>query len=71
MKLLQNKYFDNFILCVIVLSSAKLALETYYIDQKSVDTLEAQILNNIDYILSFIFTFEAILKMIALGLIFD
>lgn len=70
MKILQNKTFDFFILCVIVLSSAKLALETYYIDQPS-ETIESQILNDIDYILSFIFTVEAIMKMIALGLIFD
>jgi Ion transport protein len=70
MKLLKNKTFDQFILFVIVLSSAKLAVETYYLDEPS-ETFGVQVLNDFDYALSFVFTVEAIMKIIALGLIFD
>jgi len=55
---------------VIVLSSAKLAVETYYLDAPS-EVFGVQVLNGIDYALSFIFTVEAIMKIITLGLIFD
>ena len=55
---------------MIVLSSAKLAVETYYLDAPT-EAFGVKVLNSIDYALSFIFTIEAMMKIIALGLIFD
>ena len=69
-KMISNKLFDNFIMFVIALSSAKLAIATY---EKFLPT-DSPLLTlsaNFDITLNIIFLFECISKNIALGFIME
>ena len=69
-KMVSNKLFDNIIMLVIALSSAKLAIATYekYLPKTSpLLTLS----ENFDITLNIIFLFECISKNIALGFIME
>jgi type I site-specific restriction-modification system R (restriction) subunit len=55
---------------IIVISSAKLAIETYYLDYAS-DSQLTKLFNDIDYVLTGFFTIEALIQMITYGFIFD
>lgn len=69
-KMVSNKLFDNIIMLVIALSSAKLAIATYekYLPKSSpLLTLS----ENFDITLNIIFLFECISKNIALGFIME
>ena len=66
----KHKYFDNFIMLLIALSSAKLALESYLVGYPN--DHPAIIVSKIaDNIFTFLFLFECIFKIIAIGLIMD
>ena len=47
-----------------------MAVETYYLDYAT-DSTEQLWLNILDYIFTAIFTFETLIKMIAMGVVFD
>jgi len=67
-KLVRSHAFDNFILLLIAIQSVLLAMDNPLNDPNS--TL-VKILTYSDIVLSSIFAFEALLKIIAYGLIFN
>ena len=66
----KHKWFENFIMLLIALSSAKLALESYIVDLPSDDRLVV-ISNELDFIFNYLFIVEFVLKVIALGFAMD
>jgi hypothetical protein len=66
----KHKYFENFIMLLIGLSSAKLALESYIVDLPE-DAIEKRISNELDFIFNYFFIIEMVLKMVALGFVMD
>jgi hypothetical protein len=68
--MISNKLFDNIIMFVIALSSAKLAIATYekYLPETS---LLLTLSSNFDITLNVIFLFECVSKNIALGFIME
>lgn len=69
-KMVSNKLFDNIIMFVIALSSAKLAIATYEKYLPKTSPLLA-LSENFDITLNIIFLFECISKNIALGFIME
>ncbi|GAB6019017.1 hypothetical protein CHUAL_000648 [Chamberlinius hualienensis] len=63
-RLIENKYFETFIIIMILLSSLALALEDKHIDQKPV---LRDILTNMDRVFTIVFFIEMLIKWIALG----
>ena len=55
---------------MIALSSAKLATESYFVDEPD-DSMFNRVSENLDYAFNFAFIFECILKVIALGFAMD
>ena len=53
-----------------MLSSVKLAVETYYLDDPS-NSVEERLFTSLDYLLSAVFGLEAALKITAMGLCQD
>ena len=66
--IVKHKLFDNFILFVIIISSIKLAIDTY-LDLD--DSLTKKISEYIDLAFTIIFAIESFLKIIAFGLFWD
>ena len=66
MKLATNKKFDAFILVMILLSTARLILDTFIAGYTSV-----LVFDMCDLFFNFVFLFEMIIKIIALGFIMD
>ena len=66
MKLATNKKFDAFILVMILLSTARLILDTFIAGYTSV-----LVFDMCDLCFNFVFLFEMIIKIIALGFIMD
>ena len=64
-----NKSFDNGVMLLIGLNSAKLAIDTYF-DENDEGTI-VRIFKIIDYFFNFCFALEALIKSIALGFIQD
>jgi len=62
-----NKWFDYFILVVILLNCVCLSLDSSNPDDK--DTLLQRIINIFDYVFLGIFTMEMILRVIAMGFV--
>lgn len=54
----------------IIVSSAKLALETFFVDSPP-ESLEARVFSVMDISFTLIFSFEALIKVIMLGLVID
>ena len=65
-----HPYFENFIIFLIVASSIKLVVETYLKAATNSDTTN-NVLDNIDHALTVLFTIEAAMKIMRLGLIVD
>ena len=63
---MKSKYFDNFILTIIVISSIKLAIDTY-LDTSDEESLTSKISSWIDLSFTIIFTIESVCKIIAFG----
>lgn len=66
-KLVENKWFINIILILIIISTITLAFETP-LDDPEGDKL--RILGHIDFFMTIAFTFEALVKIIAAGFLF-
>ena len=66
MNLINNAWFDHFILCIIILSSLRLIADTFISGYKFVVLFDIS-----DSIFNIIFLIEAIIKIIAMGLVFD
>ncbi|GFS10974.1 sodium channel protein, partial [Elysia marginata] len=64
-RIAEHKYFDNFIIFMILASSIALAAEDYYLQEKPV---LKQVLMYLDKIFTIIFICEMIIKWIAFGL---
>lgn len=60
-------YFEKFILLLIISSSVKLAIDTYFLNNIEVQDL----LGNIDILFTGVFLIEATIKIIAFGFIID
>lgn len=67
-KIVKHKAFDGSIIGAIVISSICLAFENPLNNPKGSLTM---VLNDINYFLTFVFIVEAIVKIIALGFIFN
>jgi Ion transport protein len=65
-KMITSKYFEDIILGLIVLSSIKLAFDTYWTTEEQ---LEAS--SDIDYCFNLAFAIEMSMKVITYGLVFD
>ena len=66
LKLMSNKWFDRFILFMILASTARLILDTLITGYISVLTFDI-----LDVVFNLIFLFEAIIKICALGFVLD
>ena len=66
-KLVENNWFKNIILVLIIISTITLALETPLDDPEG---NKVRVLNHIDLFMTVAFTFEAIVKIIAAGFLF-
>ena len=66
MKLIINKWFDRFILVIILLSTARLIIDTFLKGYNFVFIFEI-----VDAIFNIIFLFEAIFKVSAMGFVLD
>ena len=66
MKLITNKWFDNFILSIIILSTIRLIVDTFISGYTFVLLFDIS-----DSIFNIIFLIEAIIKIIAMGFVFD
>jgi len=65
-----HKYFDRFIMLLIFLSSLKLATDTYMKDVAE-DSLIMTISNFSDSSFTWLFFFECVIKILALGFVMD
>ena len=70
MKVFKHNYFERFILVLIILSSIKLAIDSYIADRPEHDVVSIISLY-FDYAFTIMFTLEAMIKVVALGFIFD
>jgi len=71
-KLMKSKFFDNFVMGLIVLSSIKLAADSYIVEQIKAQTgLSYTISNYADLFFTVAFTCEMTTKIISMGLIMD
>lgn len=64
----KNKWFDNAITLVIVCSSIKLCVDTYYLNDTSTNTV-VYISGILDYVFNIIFLLECTFKVISLGFV--
>ena len=67
-RLIKYPKFDTFILVMIIISSIKLAIDTYIND---VNSIPYTISKNFDFFFTAIFFLEALIKTLALGFIWD
>lgn len=67
-ELSQSRYFEQIILFVILLSSIKLVIDTYF---KENDADYVSISDLIDYTFTAFFTFESVFKIISLGFVME
>ena len=70
MKLYKHRYFERFILLIIILSSLKLALDSYITDTPD-DDIKKVISNDLDLCFTIIFAIEAVVKIISLGFVIE
>ncbi|TNV88166.1 hypothetical protein FGO68_gene13672 [Halteria grandinella] len=70
MRAIRHRYFDRFILLTIIANSAKLAIETYFLDCPAT-SVPQQIFTELDFAFTVIFTLESSLKIVALGLFLE
>jgi len=69
-KLYKNKYFDNLILAFILLSSFKLATDSYNY-RFDPDGQYIYIMSLMSDIFNYVFTFEMVIKIVSLGFVMD
>ena len=68
MKITRSNHFENSILAAIMISSLKLAIETYF---TNTNNTASKIMDAIDFGFNIFFAIESIIKATALGLAFD
>ena len=66
MRVCKNKYFDTGVLVIITLSTFKIVIDTYFIDEPSTSTV-IYIMNFIDLSLTILFILEFLIKSVAFG----
>lgn len=66
----KHKYFDHFIMLLIALSSAKLAIEGSLRDLPK-DSVVLKTSEQLDNVFNYLFIFECLLKILALGFVMD
>ena len=66
----KHRYFDRFVMLLIALSSTKLALESYFVNEPDGSTI-VNLSEQSDLIINYCFILECILKVIALGFAMD
>ena len=64
------KHWEKIIQTLIVLSSLKLGLDTYLLNEKS-NSIPSRVSFYIDIVFNILFAFEMIFKVIAMGLVMD
>ena len=69
-KLSLHTYFERLILTLIILSSMKLAYDTYILDLPE-DSSQRQTSNYLDYVFNISFALETVIKTVSLGLVLD
>lgn len=70
MRLFKHTYFERFILFLIITSSIKLAVDSYTSEYPE-DSIVSKVSLYFDYTFTALFTLEALIKVIALGFIFE
>lgn len=66
----KHKLFENTIMFLIAISSAKLAVDSYLVNF-SEDSIQQKVFSYVNYFLNVAFLFECIVKIIAMGFIMD
>lgn len=66
----KHRYFDRFVMILIALSSIKLAMESYFVNEPEDSTI-VSVSNDLDSVINYAFILECILKVIALGFAMD
>ena len=69
-RIVRSSLFENFILLMIIISSMKLALDTYFISD-SADSAQIVASNAIDYVFNVIFICECLTKVLSFGFVVD
>lgn len=69
-KLYKHKFFENTIMFLIAISSAKLAVDSYLINYSD-DSIQQIVFNNVNICLNVAFLFECVVKIIAMGFFMD
>mmetsp|Transcript_13676 Transcript_13676/g.25803 ORF Transcript_13676/g.25803 Transcript_13676/m.25803 type:complete len:1737 (+) Transcript_13676:154-5364(+) len=69
-KICNSRKFEVFIVLMIFISAIKLVLDTYLIDKPD-DSSEVKASKSIDYIITAVFILEMMIKVIALGFVFN
>lgn len=64
-RLLRLPAFDRFIILMIFANTVKLAVETYYLD------FPLKVFEQVDYLFTAVFAFEAAVKILAMGFCMD
>jgi len=72
-KIVQWGHFESIILVLIVFSSIKLAVDTYFIEDPTTDfeLLYSEFSTILDYVFNISFLIECVLKIISYGFILD
>lgn len=66
----KHKLFENTIMFLIAISSAKLAVDSYLVNF-SEDSIQQKVFSYVNYFLNVAFLIECIVKIIAMGFIMD
>jgi hypothetical protein len=66
----KHKLFENTIMFLIAISSAKLAVDSYLVNF-SEDSIQQKAFSYANYFLNVAFLFECVVKIIAMGFIMD
>lgn len=67
-RLMKHRFFERTILTLIVLSSIKLAMDTYIMDRKPEETI-VKVSEYVDVFFTISFTLESIIKSTSLGFV--
>ena len=66
----KHRYFESFIMLLIALSSVKLAMESYFVNEPE-DSPIKKTSSDLDYVFNNLFNVECVLKVLALGFAMD
>ena len=66
----KHRYFERFILILIIVSSIKLAFDSY-LQEVPNDDIKVIVSDWIDLVFTVVFAMEMVIKVISLGFLFD